>query len=460
VLVALAIAPAAASSASDRAPLSIRGLAEAAYAPLTLEAAPTVTEVIPPEGLSTQSTAVTLKGGDLVPEGQACPPCTGVHVYFGTEAAQVTSGTPQELQVTAPPHPLAGTPPHKESVLVTVSTPSGKSTVDGEFTYLPPPPNVSISFPAAGGVIGGSSLTVTGEAELSSGVSVTLYQGASLATPLETHTVQPSAGHWSTTFSPLGPNTYTLRAEQFGEGGALGSSQPVTFSVAQPVPDFSPPPPSTKPDAPPVAAFTWFPQSPKTNEAVSLVSDSSDAYSALTGFAWSLTGSGAFRAGGPVLTTSFPGAGPQVVRLRVTAADGLSSIASRTIVVSSPEVALMQPFPVVRIAGTDGAFGVKLTLLSVEAPAGAQITVRCNGRGCPTALVHQVAKSSRRGAATVRFSKFERRLPPGVKLVVLVYKAGEIGKYTRFVVRRGKLPKRVDTCLDPAGAKPIACPST
>ena len=58
------------------------------------------------------------------------------------------------------------------------------------------------------------------------------------------------------------------------------------------------------------------------------------------------------------------------------------------------------------------------------------------------------------------FRRFERSLRFGVTLEILVFKAGEIGKYTRFTIRRGKLPVRVDMCLDAAGVRPLACPSS
>jgi hypothetical protein len=58
----------------------------------------------------------------------------------------------------------------------------------------------------------------------------------------------------------------------------------------------------------------------------------------------------------------------------------------------------------------------------------------------------------------VSFRKFERFLPAGVVLQIRVSKPGKIGAYTRFHVRRRKLPVRSDSCLDLAGVKPIACP--
>jgi hypothetical protein len=150
------------------------------------------------------------------------------------------------------------------------------------------------------------------------------------------------------------------------------------------------------------------------------------------------------------------------VQLRVTDADGLSSIATETIEVTSVPLILMQPFPIVRIAGSETSTGVHLSLLTAQAPVGARVTVRCRGRGCPVRSESRVAASrkSKAGTLVVEFRRFERSLRAGVTLEVRVSKPGEIGKYTRFVVRRGRLPLRVDSCLGPAGIKPIACPSS
>jgi hypothetical protein len=63
-------------------------------------------------------------------------------------------------------------------------------------------------------------------------------------------------------------------------------------------------------------------------------------------------------------------------------------------------------------------------------------------------------------ASSVEFRAFERFLRFGVTLEILVSKPGEIGKYTRFELRRGRLPTRVDMCLDPAGIKPLLCPAS
>jgi hypothetical protein len=209
-----------------------------------------------------------------------------------------------------------------------------------------------------------------------------------------------------------------------------------------------------------VASFRWFPAVPATGERVSLVSTSTDAASPITGIAWALTGDSSFQPGGATLTTSFATSGNHVVRLRVRNSYGLSSIATETIKVVTPGVPLMQPFPVVRIAGTETASGIRLRLLKVQqAPAGARIIVRCKGRGCPLKSVRRVAVLGKRGVAPSEFRGFERILRFGVTLEILVSKPGEIGKYTRFAIRRGKLPLRVDRCLDLEGIKPLQCPS-
>ncbi|MCW2969260.1 MAG: hypothetical protein JWO23_387 [Solirubrobacterales bacterium] len=209
----------------------------------------------------------------------------------------------------------------------------------------------------------------------------------------------------------------------------------------------------------PVASFLWFPVSPHPGEPVSLASTSTDAGSPITAYAWDLANSGAFAEGGPVMSTAFSNPGAHTVRLRVTGADGLSSIAVETIQVSAPQAGVLLPFPIVRIVGAESNSGMKLRLLSVEAPPGAGITVACHGRGCPTRLESRIATATSVGTVTVRFRRFERALPAGVVLEIRVAKAGQIGKYTRLVVRRHRPPARLDGCLPPAGTVPTQCPS-
>jgi PKD repeat protein len=209
--------------------------------------------------------------------------------------------------------------------------------------------------------------------------------------------------------------------------------------------------------AQPSVSFLWSPAAPHAGETVSFASTSTDFTSPITGFAWDLAGSGDFREAGPVASTTFATAGSHVVGLRVIAADGSSAVATQTIEVSAPTLREILPFPVVSIAGRRVATGVKLWLLSVEAPPGVRIEVECRGRGCPVKVQSLVVKSTAVESVTVSFRRFERFLRAGVVLVIRVSKVGEIGKYTRFLVRHGRAPKREDSCLEPAG-RTVGCP--
>lgn len=245
------------------------------------------------------------------------------------------------------------------------------------------------------------------------------------------------------------------------------------FSNAATLTVTTPPTGTVRPPGPPVASFTVFPASPHTGEKVSLVSSSTDPESAITGFQWALAGNGVFGPAGPVVTTSFATPGPHVVGLRVLDANGLSSTATKTITVTPPPAVLMAPFPIVRLAGSDSSRGVKLRLLSVQAPLGARITITCRGHGCPVKSLTRVAvlpkpKPKRKGKPTakkstaatvvVQFPRFQRFLRAGVVLEIRVWKAGMVGKYTRFTIRPHRLPIRVDECLNPANSKPMTCP--
>jgi hypothetical protein len=213
------------------------------------------------------------------------------------------------------------------------------------------------------------------------------------------------------------------------------------------------------PHPPPAASFSWLPTTPRAGESVSLVATASDALSTISGYAWSLQG-GPFSPGAPAITTSFATPGPHPVSLHVTAADGQAATVTKTIEVVARRASLMQPFPIVRIAGVDTARGARIRLLSVSAPAGATITVTCKGRGCPIRKQVRIAASRvvHAGYLTVVFQRFERSFPGGSLLQVRVSLPGEIGKYTSLHIRRGKLPIRADACLSPSGLDPIGCP--
>lgn len=317
------------------------------------------------------------------------------------------------------------------------------------------PPPVAITTPANGSTTTGELQAFAGSAGTDPGdlaeVRVALYAGSSIGaqTPLVTLIATPHQGNWSGV-GVVQPGTYTAQAMQEDAAGNVGKSAPVTFTVASPLAQ-----------APPHSTFTWYPPAPVVGQSVVLVSGSTDAASPITGFGWDLAGGGPFTAGGPVLTTSFARPGNHVVRLQVTDARGVSSVAAQTIPVGLPPLKLMQPFPIVRIAGVETSAGVRLSLFSVQAPVGARVSVTCAGRGCGTRSQSRIATASTRNrharSVVLGFARFERSFRAGVTLEVRVSAPGLIGKFTSFSIHRRRLPSRSDECLSALDPKPTPC---
>jgi hypothetical protein len=113
---------------------------------------------------------------------------------------------------------------------------------------------------------------------------------------------------------------------------------------------------------------------------------------------------------------------------------------------------LLRPFPIVRIRGYFKRGGVRVTLLSVNAPSSAHVAARCVGSGCPV-------RSIRVASGPARLRAFERFLPAGTVLQVRVTSAGRIGKYASFIIRAHSAPLRHDLCLMPGKSKPAPCPT-
>lgn len=215
--------------------------------------------------------------------------------------------------------------------------------------------------------------------------------------------------------------------------------------------------------ATPLASFVWSPQLPQIGDTVTVRSTSVARGSPITSYAWDFSDNGPFgrfEAGGPLGSVDFGTPGSHVVRLRVGAADGQTSVAAETITMSPPPASagVIYPFPIVSIRGRDFPRGVKISRLAVKAPAGATITVSCGHARCPARKSRRIAPSKPGRGGWVSFRRFRRFFPAGAILQVRVSQRGKIGAYTRFHVRRRKFPVRSDSCLDPTGSKPIACP--
>jgi len=318
-------------------------------------------------------------------------------------------------------------------------------------------PAPAITAPAAGSTYLPGSIPVrgTGGTETSDQANVLVYVFAGTeasGTPVESVETALSAGAWSGTVAGLAPGAYTLQAQQSDEAGNVGTSTPVPITVL-----------AAAPAPPPSASFTWFPEQPRAGEQITLVSSSTDTNSPITAFAWGLTPLEPLGPGHATTTTTFSTPGAHVVRLQVTDAAGRTAIASETIPVRHQAATLMEPFPIVRLAGRETARGARLTLVTVSAPVSARVTVRLRGTGVHTTTQSRLAVASKQapspGLAQLSFPRFARLLAAGSVLEVRITKAGQIGKLTRFIPRRGKLPRRTDSCLS-TGEKPIVCPAS
>jgi hypothetical protein len=281
-------------------------------------------------------------------------------------------------------------------------------------------------------------------------------------------------GGWSVELlTALGEGVYTAQARQ----GVGEPSAPVTFTIrtAPPVVTLEQPRPAPGETAPAFSG-TATESTPVTIEIHEGGSTEgrlvSVASAAGTGAGWSSSAARPALAVGHYTAVAVqksalgnpPGVSPpvgfDVMPAPVPPQQGVASLASA----QRPAplvISLMAPFPVVRVAGIAFAGGVRLQLLKVQqVPPGALVLVRCRGHdvGCPR-TARRTTVGGPHGVPAIVFGSFEHFLRAGAVIEVLISKGGEIGKYTRLRVRRGKLPERIDLCLDATGVKPIACPA-
>ncbi len=321
-------------------------------------------------------------------------------------------------------------------------------------------------------------------------VTLKIWRGTSASGVVADTLVAPeSAGAWAAVASSVLPDgTYTAQAEQFSEAkNPPGVSNTTTFTVdtQAPAPTLTAPRTSTGLEA--VSGVAGAAPGDRQQVTVELFAgagvEPGDAVETVTvnrvGAAWSATLAGLGAGEYTVLARQSDEAGnvgaSEPSRFTVTAplapappsssTPGLTSTATQPIAVTPSPTRLMQPFPIVRIAGAETSSGARIRLLTVLAPAGAKAEVACTGHGCGLKPESRVAASSSNakgssGTVTLTFKRFERSLRAGVTLQIRVTKAGEIGKFTSFAIRRGKLPVRTDSCLAPTSSRPSACPSS
>jgi PKD domain-containing protein len=203
---------------------------------------------------------------------------------------------------------------------------------------------------------------------------------------------------------------------------------------------------------PPNASILVLPATPVEGSPVSLVSMSTDPDGGIALQQWDLDNDGAFDDGSGALVALTLPAGAHIVRLRIVDSDGAEAIAEVLVPVAEKAAQFLNPFPVVRLVGRTTRTGILIRRLTVQAPSGSRVKVRCRGRGCPR-------RSQVLASDVLRFRRFERRLRARAVLEVFVTNPNAIGKYTRFKVRKGKAPRRRDLCIPIGGGTPLPCPT-
>ncbi|MEA2377835.1 MAG: hypothetical protein QOD13_1742, partial [Thermoleophilaceae bacterium] len=152
---------------------------------------------------------------------------------------------------------------------------------------------------------------------------------------------------------------------------------------------------------------------------------------------------------------SWPRAGTYPIALRVTDRDGAAAVAQASVVVAPRPALSFSPAPLVRVVGQPTPTGAHLDLLTVTAPKGAHVGVRCRGRSCPYKHKRFTSKGKR-----VTLRALSRSYPDGTVIEVRVTKSETIGKFTRLRIRAGRSPARLDRCLQPGKPNtPVRCPS-
>lgn len=352
---------------------------------------------------------------------------------------------------------------------------------------LASPPTVTIFSPLNGSV-GNKTPEFSGLAEVGSGpVTLQVYSGTvaeGFEVEKQSTSLLTGEGGWAVRLHvPLVDGVYTAQASQTNSSEQKGSSPPVTFTINTLAPTVSLDQPEPLPgDMTPAFTGTASDHTPVIVEIESTEGTTvAVATAAGTGAAWRSSdatpalGVGQYTAvafqessignqegiSNAVTFTIQPALPPSGPAPPITAAAPAPPPKASVAATVASRPSLMQPFPVVRIAGVQTRTGVRLRLLRVQQmPGGAQVRVRCTGHGCPTRGLRRLTVPGPHGVAPLTLGAFQRSLGFGATLQIFISKPGTIGKYTRFTVRRGRLPERVDTCLDPTGVKPVVCPSS
>ncbi len=148
------------------------------------------------------------------------------------------------------------------------------------------------------------------------------------------------------------------------------------------------------------------------------------------------------------------------LRVRVTASNpsGSSSSLSEPFgpIESAPAAKLLRPFPVVVLTGRERGRVTSITTFVVRGPRGALVAARCRGGGCEFRSLRRRIGPAKR----VRLRSVQGQYRAGNAIEVRVTAQGRVGKFTRIRIRRGRVPSRTDSCLQPGARRPSRCPAS
>lgn len=128
---------------------------------------------------------------------------------------------------------------------------------------------------------------------------------------------------------------------------------------------------------------------------------------------------------------------------------------------SAGPLALLTPFPIIRIVGRTTPRGARVSLMTVRAAVGSYVVSRCVGiRGrCPYKQRASRIAGKRGRIRTIHVRGFERAFRAGVVLRVYVVDTGRTGKFTSYKILRRHAPRRNDACVADIALRPVACPT-
>ena len=247
-----------------------------------------------------------------------------------------------------------------------------------------------------------------------------------------------------------------------------GSSSVVVSHTVRDDKDGRPLAPFTRPvspnDTPPVPSFSYAPSAPQAEQAVTFTASATDADGdEIVKYEWDFDGDGIYAAGSASASYAFPRSGVFPVMLKATDDRGGVGVFRGNISVSALPTATpaAAAAPVVssttrgttassqaRLAARFGLrssrtrAGARLRTLTVAAPPGATVKVRCKGSGCKIR-----AQTLRSKGKALRLTRFQRSYKAGAVIEVFVTKSGTVGRYVRIKVRKGKAPLRTDLCV-------------